>query len=395
MTDARTRFRLGILRGLGALISRQPAAELPRDARILIIRPDHIGDVLLTTPAIDVLRHAFPDGYLAALVGPWSAEVIRRGPPVDALRTCEFPGFIRRSRGWIGAPYVQLRRARELRRKRFDVAVIARPDHWWGALLAALAGIPHRVGFKVPECAPFLTEAVDQPSGAHTAELSLLLARRVCELAGLGAPLRSLMPVFTISDEERLQARAAIDGCDTAGDGPLLVLHPGAGTTLKLWPAERWARTLDLVRERWDARTLIVSSSTDEPIVAAIRRFARGPHRWLTTDQGLGYLAAILAQADVVIGSDSGPLHLAAAVGARTVRLYGPTDPALFGPWPPSERHIALRALVPCSPCGFVSAPPCGDVVNPRCLLEQTPEDICESVGWVIGKAAPPMAAVG
>jgi ADP-heptose:LPS heptosyltransferase len=355
------------------------------DARILVIRPDHIGDVLLTTSAISLLRQAFPEGHLAALVGPWSDEVIRRGPPIDAVSTCDFPGFTRHLSSWIGAPYVQLvGRARALRRQRFDVAVIARPDHWWGALLAAAAGIPRRVGFDVPECAPFLTDALGQPAGAHSAELSLALVRRVCELAGVDVVPDAPRPVFRLSDADRDQARAAIAGRGLDGAGPLVVLHPGAGTELKRWPAERWASTLDLVRERWNARTLIVSSSADADLVRSIQGYATTSHPSLTSDHGLGYLAAILEQADVVIGSDNGPLHLATAVGAATARIYGPTDPALFGPWPLSHDQLVLRPIVPCSPCGHVNDPPCGDRVNPRCLLEQSPDDIADAVGWLI-----------
>jgi len=274
-----------------------------------------------------------------------------------------------------------------LRRQRFDVAIVARSDHWWGAMLAAMAGIPHRVGFDLPECIPFLTEVQEQPAGAHAAELSLLLARRVCELADVYPPPHDPRPMFRLSDAERAQARAAIAAVDVGNDGPLVVLHPGAGTELKLWSAERWANVLDVVRDRWKARTLIVSASSDALLVASIRAHASADHPSLTTDQGLGYLAALLEQADVVIGSDNGPLHLATAVGSNTVRIYGPTDPALFGPWPLSNGQVVLMPVVPCSPCGYVSDPPCGDPVNPRCMLEQAPEDVSDSVGWLLAQS--------
>jgi ADP-heptose:LPS heptosyltransferase len=164
------------------------------------------------------------------------------------------------------------------------------------------------------------------------------------------------------------------------------VLHPGAGTELKLWPPERWARTLDLVGERWDARTVIVSTGAEQAVVAAIQRAAQATHQHLSTEQGLGFLAAILEQADIVLGSDSGPLHLATAMGTATVRLYGPTDPAIFGPWPLADRQVVLRALVPCSPCGHVVSPPCGASTQPLCLLEQSPESVVESVDWLLRK---------
>jgi ADP-heptose:LPS heptosyltransferase len=208
----------------------------------------------------------------------------------------------------------------------------------------------------------------------------------VCELAGVITNQADPRPIFSVTEAERAAARDAIATLDLAGNGPLVVLHPGAGTELKLWPPERWARTLDLVWERRDARTLIVSTRAEQAVGAAIQRAAQASHQHLYTDQGLGFLAAILEQADIVLGSDSGPLHLATAMGTATVRIYGPTDPAVFGPWPPADRQVVLRALVPCSPCGHIISPPCGARTDPLCLLEQSPESVAESVDWLLHK---------
>lgn len=384
----RQRVRLQALRTLARLAPRPVRAPLAERPRILVIRPDHIGDVLLATPALTLLRRAFPESEIAALVGPWSREVASRCPALDTVLTCAFPGFTRRSVAWPGQPYLELRRARELRKHGFDVAVIARPDHWWGAVLAAAAGIPHRVGFNVPECAPYLTEAIDAPSGAHVGEHNLAVAARVCELAGVEIPPLDPQPSFEILPAEHEEARAEIRAAALVGDGPLVVLHPGAGTELKLWPPERWARVLDLLQERLAARTLIVSTAAEANLVQDIRSSAARQHAAVETDRGLGYLAALLGQADVVLGSDSGPLHLAAAVGTPTVRLYGPTDPARFGPWPPGEPHVGLRALTPCSPCHYVAAPPCGALRHPWCLMEHTPDEVVASAQWVLAQRA-------
>jgi ADP-heptose:LPS heptosyltransferase len=394
MMSSRREIRLNVLKSIGRLTSQRPEAPLRGNARVLLIRPDHIGDVLLTTPALALLRQSMPSAYLAALVGPWSADVIRRGPPINAVSTCEFPGFTRRSSRWVGEPYFELRRARELRRQHFDLAIIARPDHWWGALLAAAAGIPHRVGFNVPECAPFLTETLEAPPEAHVAELSLMLADRVAKMAGATVPITDRRPIFNVMETERLQARDAISRIRFDADGPLIVLHPGAGTELKLWPSEHWASTLDLLRERENARTIIVSASSERSIVDRIQDASRFEHAYLNTDRGLGFLAAVLETADVVLGSDNGPLHLAAAMGAATVRLYGPTDPALFGPWPSDERQVVLRAMTPCSPCGYVTDPPCGATTRPLCLMEQSPQDIVDAASWVLRRSAWPESAV-
>ena len=144
---------------------------------MLLVRPDHIGDVLLTSPAVALLRESLPGAHLSYLVGPWSAEVARAGPSVDSLRTLAYPAFTRHSSPNVFAPYVLLmREAARLRRERYDLAVVFRPDHWWGALLALVAGIPVRVGGRTPETTPLLTHAYPfdwarrtrQPAGARS-----------------------------------------------------------------------------------------------------------------------------------------------------------------------------------------------------------------------------------
>ncbi|RMG85212.1 MAG: hypothetical protein D6712_09875, partial [Chloroflexi bacterium] len=153
-------IRRAILRLLGymPIPSRQPA--IPE--RILIIRPDHLGDMLLSTPAIEALKEARPDAEIHVLAGPWSAELIASYEAVDWVVTLPFPAFNRRSpKENLRSPYVQLlHSAQQLRALRYSTAIIMRPDHWWGALLAKLAGIPVRIGYDLPDVKPFLTHAI-------------------------------------------------------------------------------------------------------------------------------------------------------------------------------------------------------------------------------------------
>jgi ADP-heptose:LPS heptosyltransferase len=102
--------------------------------------------------------------------------------------------------------------------------------------------------------------------------------------------------------------------------------------------------------------------------------------RTLAGETTLGQLAALFAGCELVIGGDSGPLHLAAAVGTRTVRLYGPTDITEFGPWPRDDRQIALTAGLPCQPCRNLIAPPCGAVELPACLRAISVDSVLQAV---------------
>ena len=162
------RLRRALLHMMGA--APIPKATSPSVERILLIRPDHLGDVLLTTPAIHMLRTAYPKAEIHALVGPWSADVLSSYSEIDVVLTLPFPGFSRGPKLGLRAPYaLALRSARQLRKIGYSSAIILRPDHWWGAMLAQWSGIPRRIGYDLPDVAPFLTDAV-----AHTHQHAVL-----------------------------------------------------------------------------------------------------------------------------------------------------------------------------------------------------------------------------
>src|SRR5574342_92943 len=133
-----------------------PKSKTSFSERILLIRPDHLGDVLLTMPAIQALRVSRPDVEIHALVGHWSADVIAAYPEVDLVLTLPFPGFSRSPKANWYSPYeLLIASARHLRYIGYTSAVILRPDHWWGAMLTKWAGIPERIGYDLPDVAPF------------------------------------------------------------------------------------------------------------------------------------------------------------------------------------------------------------------------------------------------
>jgi ADP-heptose:LPS heptosyltransferase len=152
-----------------------------------------------------------------------------------------------------------------------------------------------------------------------------------------------------------------------AGGGKLVVIHPGTGGPAKLWTAERWAAVADALAARGDIRLLLTGGPGEEALVAAVRAGMRAPAPSLAGQTSLGQLAALLRRADLVLGVDSGPLHLAAAQGTPTVHLYGPGDERRFGPWGDPARHAVLRTALWCSPCGVFGACPRG-LARPECM---------------------------
>ena len=400
MSTAREAVRLVLLRLAGPPLSvacnvasrigyAVPHGAARTGPRILLVRPDHLGDTLLASPAVAALHDALPHATIDWLVGPWSAEMARRTSSHATITTLEYPGFSRRPKRSPLEPYAAIsREARTLATRGYDAALILRPDHWWGAMLTAAAGIPRRFGYSVAACQPFLTDTLP-PSSGHVVRANQELARLAAlRLGGDPATLVEVRdPSFAISSEEREWASAwiAAEFCqktDGAGsergsvdrpNAPLVAVHPGSGAALKNWLPDRWATVVTTLRQQAKARVYLTGGPAERDLVESIAAHLDPRPPTVIGQTSLGQLAALFAASDLAIGCDSGPLHLAAAVGPATLRLYGPTDTLEFGPWTPrgqEGRHLALAASLPCQPCRAIVLPPCGAVERPACLRE-------------------------
>ncbi|MCB9451981.1 MAG: glycosyltransferase family 9 protein [Anaerolineaceae bacterium] len=315
--------------------------------RILLIRPDHLGDVLLTTPAIHALRNALPDTELHALVGPWSADAIAGYPEINQVLTLAFPGFSRNPKDSLHSPYaLALRSARHLRRIGYQAAFIFRPDHWWGAMLARLAGIPERIGYNLPDVAPFLTQTIPFKQQHAVTQNMQLVARRTGQHPEQPAHL-----YFPVGPVDEGYVSGYLQEWGIRGGQPVICIHPGSGTWVKRWQEERWARVADTLTEQLDAPVVFTGGDHEMPLVRQITGRMKHQACIMVGDTRVGQLAALFKRARVVLGPDSGPLHLAAAVGASTVTLFGPADPVEFKPWGSPEKHIVLTSDIGCRPC--------------------------------------------
>jgi ADP-heptose:LPS heptosyltransferase len=355
------RLRLLLLRAMGAALRRHvhaTTAGAGDSPQILVLRPDHLGDVLLSRPAIDALTAALPDAVVTLAVGPWGRSALG---PIDPahLIVCPFPGFSRGMNGPLQRYRLLLHYALLLRRGRYDIAVVLRPDHWWGALLVALAGIPIRVGYATPETAPFLTVALERSPGWHAVEEGVALADAVARATGYdstcgsnGMSAMPAPPLPTVADGADSATVARLLG--EAGIGartPLIVLHPGAGSHLKAWPIEHFAYVGAQLAGETGARIAVTGSATERSLAQELCDALPGDTLNLAGSLSWRELEALLARATLVLGVDSGPLHLAVAAGTASVALFGPADPTQFAPWGPPARHRTVYAQLACRPC--------------------------------------------
>ena len=342
------------LRLLGLAAGVPPAARTAREGAgpprsILLIRPDHVGDVLFTVPALRHLRTTWPETRLTLCVGPWSKAVADGIPYLDEIITCPFPWFSRKSRKWLLEPYwLLLQQARRIRALDFDVSIVLRFDHWWGAWLAQRAGILLRVGYAIPEVTPFLTKAVPYVPGRHEVLQNLTLVEELTGSA-VGPGTQSLEFRPSVADDTALSALLAEHGLREGEK--FACVHPGTGASIKLWQNAGWAAVIDSLTREYGLRIVVTGGPGEVELVRDLVSRVSVPVVDLAGQTSLGQLAALLARSRLVAGVDSGPLHLAVAMGTPTIHLFGPIDAAMFGPWGDPARHRIVKSGRACVPC--------------------------------------------
>jgi len=263
-----------------------------------------------------------------------------------------------------------------LRSLRAETAVILRPDHWWGALLVYLAGIPIRVGYDMPGVSPFLTEAVKPVSGTHVVRQSM----RLVEKWTGPIPDANVELTYPIEDSDVAEAEALLLQHNVSPEVRRVAIHPGAGAAIKRWPAEHWATVADTLARQWNTTVIFTGSESERAEIEQIRQrmtySAPGvSHVSLAGQTPLGTLAALYSRTRLVLGVDSGPLHLAVAAGVPTVHLYGPADPVEFGPWGTAQPHIVITTAIGCRPCRLLDWPD-SDAINHPCVRDIQPTDV-------------------
>lgn len=385
--------------------AQQAHKSIPTTLRILLIRPDHLGDILLVTPALHALRTHAPSAHITLMLGPWSREVGARCiaphyPTIDQLLTCPFPGFQRApQKPW--EPYMLLlKTAQQLRREHYDLVINLRPDFWWGAALSYLARIPQRIGYAIEPALPFLTHTLPYPPAEHWTASNLRLISAALETLGYPALEAPYTPEryplqFTPTAEEHTWVTERLSQEGINAETPIIVIHPGTGAPVKLWRPEAWSHCANALTTSLtyptSARIILTGSKSERQLIAEIAHRIPSPVL-LITDATVGQLAALLARARIVLGVDSGPLHLAVAQSTPSVRIYGPTDPRLAGPWGASQQHLVIVATQRCPtcpvmPCERIDFRPAELAAHP-CVRLVPEQHMLTAIGKLVGTYA-------
>lgn len=303
---------------------------------ILIIKLRYIGDVLLATPVLRVLRDALPQAWLTMAINRGTEEILEGNPDVNEVLVID--------RGGMAA---DIRFLRDLRRRKFD-CVIDLTDADRSAMMAWISGAPVRIGFNDEHrWRGLLYTSVVRVTGIHRIERDLDAVR------ALGIEPKSDRPVLSVSDQDEQEAAIILNEVAAGSAGqrgrPLVLLHPGARYWFKAWPAERFAQLADRLSQAYGCELLIAGGAPDRDIIEAIRAYARTRIHVLAGRVGLSQFAAVLKRCALFIGNDTGAMHMAAAMDIPIVALFGPSDPAEWGPR--GRRVTVLYKGLDCRPC--------------------------------------------
>ena len=349
---------LAIGAGVARLWPRRAPASPPR--RILLLRLERIGDLLMSAAAIESVRARAPEAAIDLVVGSWNQSIAGRLRGIDRVETLDAPWL---ARGGAAAGTSRLlSTAWRWRARGYDLAINFEGDVRSHALIA-LGGARRRVGFAMAGGGPLLTDVVEHRPDRHTSDNAAALV--AAAFPGSPGPSPRLSPGaepaaqpaadfrLDVPDDARLAARALI------GPHPrYIVVHASGGRAIKQWDLDRFAAATTEIARAVGAAVVLSGAPGDAPLTAQVRAALPADIAVvdLTGRPDLLVLAAVLEGARLVLTGDTGPMHLAAAVRAPVVAVFGPSMPVRYAPR--STAHRVVRVDLWCAPCNMIRKPP-------------------------------------
>ena len=335
--------------------------------RVVVRGANWVGDAAMTVPALRELRRVLPGARVTLATRPWAEALFAGAEFVDEVVAVSESKSSARS-VWADA--------REWRSRRFDLAVLF-PNSFAPALSARLARVPVRVGYATQGRGALLTHPLPVPewrSSRHEVFYYLNV------VAGLERLLRGSSEIETrepdaslsVTEDRRREALALLGGSGGLDSRPLVALCPGStNSRAKRWPSERFAALADMLAERSGARVILMGAREELDISEEVARLARRRPHVLTGGTNLAQTAALLSAADLLVTNDTGPAHVAAAVGCPVVVIFGPTNPLTTRPF--SALAEVVRKPPECAPCMLRDCP-----IDHRCMTAITAEEVFE-----------------
>jgi len=321
--------------------------------RILIINPFGIGDVLFTTPLIRALKEKYPDCFIGYWCNRRVRPLLEASPKINRLFDLN-RGDLKKiyQESFFAGLAEALKLSREIKKCNFNICFDFSLDYRY-SLVAKITGIRKRIGFNYKNRGRFLTDKVDlvSYSGKHIVEYYLDLLR----FLHVEARNKSLELAVSAQAESRAQNMLAARGIEK---GDLVIgIAAGAGgswgkdAVYKHWPALKFAQVADRLAAEFKAKIIVLGDETEHPISEVIINAMANKPLDLTGKVKLEILPAIIRNLNLLISNDGGPMHMACALGIKTVSVFGPVSELVYGPYPDKRNHPVLKWDMECRPC--------------------------------------------
>lgn len=316
----------------------------------------------MTLPALAELRKLVPEAEIELAVGSWNEELARGLPFVDRIRVVDAPWAAWGKRaGWAAA--VQAMRVRS----QPDLAIDFQGDVRV-VLLMALNGARSRAGYGDTGGGHLLTHQGRWNENRSWYRQSMDLVEIL--FPGASVP-EKIEPFNFLLPEDRQSGRELLGATGLANSPrPWVGIHPSAGRGIKQWEIAKFAALAEKLTETASANIVVTGGPSDRELVEEVMSRTGVTTRRLAAESGIRAFAAVVAELDLFVTGDTGPMHIAHAVGAPNLAIFGPSDPVRYGPEGDGEKRVVLRQPLYCSPCNMIRKPPpeCSALDAPECL---------------------------
>ena len=368
-------------RAVSAMSAPQPLAPARWDwqsvRRVLIVRLRSIGDTVLATPSLYALRRFLPRARIDIVLETWVAPVLDGCADVDNVLLVE-----------RGSTMARARLARQLRANRYDVAYNLHGGTT-ATLLMRAAGARHRVGYEDYQYNRLLNHQAPPAPALWRKEKTHSVEQQLALLGWTGVPVSDCPPTrLAVTDEAAHSVSKRLQQSGLGAGETFALLHPAAAFESKRWSVDNFARVAESLAAR-GLRVVALAAENQSPLLEALQ--ARCAARIESfTNLSLPEVTALAARARIFVGNDSGIAHMAAAVGAPSVVIFGSSNVAHWRPWTPAPAAV-VREEMPCAPCpGYT----CAEFEQPECIRRVTVERVNAAIERVWQESSQSVAVV-
>ena len=340
---------------------------------IVVMRTDRIGEVLLSTVAVDAIKSRYPGASVTFVTSEYSKDLVSGRDDIREVLTVDTTG----GRGWLKEAMAL---SAELKKRRFDASLVMNP-HKALHLACFLAGIPVRAGYdrKWGFLLNRKTRDLRDKGQKHEVEYAMDLLRT------LDVESPPPAPRLAVSAEARSSLSRVLTEKGLDPDVPFVVVHPGSSNPAKIWPGERYSALVGKLSRSLGRRVAVIGTEEEKELVAAIKNASGVEAVDLAGCLDIGQLAALIEKAELFIGNDAGPMHMAAALGVPVIAIFGRNIPGVSPlRWGPRGKgNVVFHEDPGCEPCYDRKCP-----YDYRCLRAITVDAVFDAAKDMLQKAS-------